>query len=75
MSQNNTISVKAKNIVDNFINKNHGKSLISRTDVMKHVIVTLYAQMPNAKPELIQPFEDCIFDLREHFTTCADKDH
>lgn len=68
MSQNNTISVKAKNIVDNFINKNHSKSLISRTDVMKHVIVTLYAQMPNAKSELIQPFKDCIFDLREHFT-------
>lgn len=68
MSQNNTISVKAKNIVDNFINKNHFKSLISRTDAMKHVIVTLYAQMPNAKSELIQPFKDCIFDLREHFT-------
>lgn len=69
MSQNNTISVKAKNIVDNFINKNWSRSnSISRTDVMKHVIVTLYAQMPNAKAELIQPFKDCIFDLSEHFT-------
>ena len=69
MSQNNTISVKAKNIVDNFINKNWSRSnSISRTDVMKHVIVTLYAQIPNAKAELIQPFKDCIFDLSEHFT-------
>lgn len=69
MSQNNTISVKTKNIVDNFINENWSRSnSISRTDVMKHVIVTLYAQMPNAKAELIQPFKDCIFDLSEHFT-------
>ena len=69
MSQNNTISVKAKNIVDNFIDENWSRSnSISRTDIMKHVIVTLYAQMPNAKAELIQPFKDCIFDLREHFT-------
>ena len=69
MSQNNTISVKAKNIVDNFINNNWSRSSsISRTDVMKHTIVTLYAQMPKAKAELIQPFKDCIFDLREHFT-------
>lgn len=69
MSQNNTISVKAKNIVDNFINNNWShSSSISRTDIMKHTIVTLYAQMPKAKAELIQPFKDCIFDLREHFT-------
>ena len=58
MSQNNTISVKAKNIVDNFIDENWSRSnSISRTDVMKHVIVTLYAQMPHSKAELIQPFK------------------
>lgn len=69
MSQNNSISVKAKNIVDNFINNIWRRSSsISRTDVMKHFIVTLYAQMPKAKAELIQPFKDCIFDLKEHFT-------
>ena len=71
MSQNNTLSAKAQNIVDNFINKNWGKehnNPISQTDVMKHVIVTLYAQMPKAKAELIMPFKDCIFDLHDHFT-------
>lgn len=71
MSQNVTLSAKAKKIVDNFINKNHynrKENSISRTDVMKHVIVTLYAQMPTAKAELIAPFKDCIFDLHEYFT-------
>ena len=68
MSQNNTLSAKAKNIVDNFINKNFHKSSISRTDPLKHVIVTLYAQMPNAKSELVAPFKDCIFDLHTHFS-------
>lgn len=68
MSQNNTLSAKAKNIVDNFINRNRHKSSISRTDVMKHVIVTLYAQMPNAKSELVASFKDCIFDLHTHFS-------
>lgn len=71
MSQNNTLSAKAKNIVDKFINENHyrrNKSSISQTDVMKHVIVTLYAQMPNAKKELVAPFEDEIFDLHDCFT-------
>ena len=68
MSQYNTLSAKAKNIVDNFINKNYHKSSISRTDVMKHAIVTLYAQMPNAKSELVAPFKDCIFDLHTHFS-------
>ena len=68
MSQNNTLSAKAKNIVDNFINKNYHKSSISKTDVMKHAIVTLYAQMPNAKSELVAPFKDCIFDLHTHFS-------
>lgn len=71
MSQNNTLSVKAQNIVDNFINKNWGEkhnNPISQTDVMKHVIVTLYAQMPKAKAELIAPFKDCIFNLHDYFT-------
>lgn len=68
MSQNNTISVKAKNIVDNFINENRFYSKISNTDVMKHFIITLYAQLPNAKPELVEPFEDCIFHLNDYFT-------
>lgn len=68
MSQNNTLSAKAQNIVDNFINKNWSKSSISRTDVMKHVIITLYAQMANAKPERIAKFKDCIFDLHNHFS-------
>ena len=68
MSQNNTISVKAKNIVDNFINENRFYSKISNTDVMKHFIITLYAQLPNAKPELVAPFEDCIFHLNDYFT-------
>lgn len=73
MSQNITISANAKNIVDNFINENRycnnrQSCPISKTDVMKHVIVTLYSQMPNAKSELIEPFKDCIFDLHDYFT-------
>ncbi len=71
MSQNNTLSVKAKNIVDNFINKhwsNIGEKAISKTDTMKHVIVTLYIQMPNYKAELVAPFKNCIFDLHDYFT-------
>lgn len=71
MSQNNSLSAKAQNIVDNFINKNWGKrhnNPISQTDVMKHVIITLYAQMPKAKAEKIAPFKDCIFDLHDYFT-------
>ena len=69
MSQNNTLSAKAQNIVDNFINKNWGhNSSISKTDVMKHVIVTMYAQMPNAKAELVACFKNCIFDLHDYFT-------
>ena len=68
MSQNNTISVKAKNIVDNFINKIWRGKSISKTDKMKHIIITLYALMPGAKAELLEPFKDCIFDLHEYFT-------
>lgn len=71
MSQNNTLSAKAQNLVDNFINKNWsktGNNPISQTDVMKHVIITLYAQMPKAKAEKIAPFKDCIFDLHDYFT-------
>lgn len=74
MSQNNTLSAKAQNIVDNFIKNNWYKpgfgkeNPISMTDTMKHVIVTLYAQKPDAKPELIKPFQDCIFDLLKYFT-------
>ena len=71
MSQNNTLSAKAQNIVDNFINMNWDKkhnNPISKTDMMKHVIVTIYAQMPKAKAELIAPFKDCIFDLHDYFT-------
>jgi len=68
MSQNNTLSAKAQNIVDNFINENCFHSKISNTDVIKHFIITLYAQLPNAKPELIEPFKDCIFHLNDYFT-------
>lgn len=68
MSQNNTLSAKAQEIVDNFINKNRFHSKISNTDVMKHFIITLYAQSPKAKPELIEPFKDCIFHLHDYFT-------
>lgn len=69
MSQNNTLSAKAQNIVDNFINENWGQeNSISKTDVMKHVIITIYAQMPNAKDELIQPFKEFIFNLNDYFT-------
>lgn len=68
MSQNNTISVKAKNIVDNFINEIWSGNSISKTDKMKHIIITLYALMPGAKAELLEPFKDCIFDLHEYFT-------
>ena len=68
MSQNNTISVKAKNIVDNFIHEIWSGNSISKTDKMKHIIITLYALMPGAKAELLEPFKDCIFDLHEYFT-------
>ena len=68
MSQNNTLSAKAQNIVDNFIKENKHKDSISKTDTMKHVIITLYAQSPNAKPKLVAPFEDCIFNLNDYFT-------
>lgn len=68
MSQNNTISVKAKNIVDNFINEIWSGNSISKTDKMKHIIITLYALMPGAKAEFLEPFKDCIFDLHEYFT-------
>lgn len=68
MSQNNTISVKAKNIVDNFINEIWSGNSISKTDKKKHIIITLYALMPGAKAELLEPFKDCIFDLHEYFT-------
>lgn len=68
MSQNNTISVKAKNIVDNFINEIWSGNSISKTDKMKHIIITLYTLMPGAKAELLEPFKDCIFDLHEYFT-------
>lgn len=68
MSQNATLSAKAQNIVDNFIHENLFHSKISNTDVMKHFIITLYAQLPNAKPELIEPFKDCIFHLHDYFT-------
>lgn len=46
MSQNNTLSTKAKEIVDNFIKNNNYRrgGKISQTDTMKHVIVTLYSQ-------------------------------
>lgn len=71
MLQNKTLSAKAKEIADKFINKYYcrrNKNSISQTDVMKHVIVTLYDQMPNAKEELVAPFKDCIFDLHDYFT-------
>lgn len=70
MSQNNTLSTKAKEIVDNFIKNNNCRrgSKISKTDTMKHVIVTLYSQKPDAKAELLEPFKDCIFNLHDHFT-------
>ncbi len=69
MSHNNTLSAKAKNIVDKFINKYNTRSnSISKTDVMKHVIVTLYSQMPDAKAELVEPFKDSVFDLHDYFT-------
>lgn len=74
MPQNNTLSGKAQNIVDNFIKNNKYKlgfgkrASISMMDAMKHVIVSLYAQKPDAKPDLVEPFKDCIFDLRDFFT-------
>lgn len=68
MSQNNTLSAKAQNIVDNFIKNNSSRSKVSKTDVMKHFITTLYAQTPNAKAKLIKPFKECIFHLHDYFT-------
>lgn len=70
MSQNNTLSTKAKEIVDNFIKNNNYRrgGKISQTDTMKHVIVTLYSQKPDAKAELLEPFKDCIFNLHDYFT-------
>lgn len=68
MSQNNALSVKVQNILNKFINNNRYNKAISRTDIMKYVIVSLYAQMPDAKEELIAPFRSCVHDLHNYFT-------
>ena len=68
MSQNNALSVKVQNILNKFIDNNRYNKAISRTDIMKHVIVSLYAQMPGAKKEFVAPFRKCVHDLRNYFT-------
>lgn len=68
MSQNNALSAKVQNILNKFIDNNRYNKAISRTDIMKHVIVSLYAQMPGAKEELVAPFRYCVHDLHSYFT-------
>lgn len=68
MSQNNALSVKVQNILNKFIDNNRYNKVISRTDIMKYVIVSLYAQMPDAKEELVAPFRSCVHDLHNYFT-------